>query len=53
MNGWQRLWNKLWGTQRRRLAAANKPAWPLALVPRWPHWSAVPEEWVLASLIRG
>jgi hypothetical protein len=47
MSWWKRLWEQLWGTQSRQPVAANEPAWVL------PHWSAVPEEWFLASVIRG
>jgi hypothetical protein len=47
MNWWKRFWEQLCGTQIRQLEVANGTASPL------PHWSAVPEEWALASLIRG
>jgi hypothetical protein len=47
MNWWKRVWEQVWGTQSRQAVTANEPAWVL------PHWSAVPEEWVLARLIRG
>lgn len=47
MNGRQRVWEKVRGTQCRRPVAVREQALVL------PLWSALPEEWVLASLIRG
>jgi hypothetical protein len=47
MSWWKRFWEQVRGMQSPQLLAANEPASVL------PHWSAVPEEWVLASLIRG
>jgi hypothetical protein len=47
MNWLKRLWEQLWGTGSQQPVAANEPAWVL------PHWSAVPEEWFVASVIRG
>jgi hypothetical protein len=47
MNWWKRLWEQLWETLSGQPAAVNE--WTSVL----PHWSAVPEEWVVASVIRG
>jgi hypothetical protein len=47
MSWWKRLWEELWRTHSRPPVAVAEPASVL------PHWSAVPEEWLLASLIRG
>jgi hypothetical protein len=47
MNWLKRLWEQLWESMAGQPAAVNE--WSSVL----PHWSAVPEEWVLASVIRG